>query len=85
MGDELTPFDLPQHRRGERIVECHSSATYAERPIALCWEGVRLVITAILAQWRIPDGRCFAVKVEDGRTFELAYNENEDDWKITLT
>ena len=84
MGDELVNYGSPRRPRGERIVECHSGFTYSERPIALCWEGVRLVVASILAQWLTPTGRCFAVKVEDGRSFELAYYEKEDDWTITL-
>jgi hypothetical protein len=85
VGDELVNYGSPQRPRGERIVECHSGYAYAERPVALCFDGARLVVAAILTQWLIPNGRCFAVKVEDGREFVLTYNENEDDWTITLT
>ena len=41
------------------LVECHSGYTYGERPIALLWQGVRLVIQVIEARWRIPGGTCF--------------------------
>jgi len=84
VGDGLVNYGSPRQPRGERIVECHSGFAYAERPVALCWEGVRLVVASILAQWRTPSGRCFTVKVEDGRSFELTYNEKYDDWTITL-
>jgi hypothetical protein len=64
------------------LVECHSGYTYAERPIALQWEGERLEIEEIEAQWRIPGGRRFRVRVIDGRVFELFYGELYDEWRI---
>lgn len=64
------------------IVECHSGSTYAERPTALHYEGERLPIVAIEARWRIPGGRRFRVRVEDGRIFELFYGELYDEWRI---
>ncbi|HEY46405.1 MAG TPA: hypothetical protein G4O14_06440 [Anaerolineae bacterium] len=64
-------------------VECHSGTTYGERPIALYWEGERLLIVDIEARWRLPDGRKFRVRVEDDRTFELYYVEQVDEWRIS--
>ena len=64
------------------IVECHSEYTYAERPTALRWHGERLAIEAVEDAWRIPGGRKFRVRVEDGRTFELFYGELYDEWRI---
>jgi hypothetical protein len=34
--------------------------------------------------WRIPGGRCFRVRVQDGRLFELFYGELYDEWRIHL-
>lgn len=65
------------------LVECRSGYTYGERPIALFWEGERLLIVEIIARWRLPDGRRFRVRVEDDRTFELYYKEQVDEWQIT--
>ncbi len=65
-------------------VECHSGYEYAERPTALHWEGQRLAIEAILDQWRISGGKCFRVRVADGRVFELFYGELYDEWRINL-
>lgn len=72
MGDELN----------FAAVECHSGFEYAERPIALRWEGHRLQICAIEAEWRIPGGKKFRVRVTDGRVFELFYGELYSDWRI---
>ena len=64
-------------------VECHSGTTYGERPIALYWEGEKLLIIEIEARWRLPDGRRFRVRVEDERIFELYYTEQADEWRIS--
>lgn len=63
-------------------VECLSGSTYAERPLALTWEGERLEIEAILSQWRTETGAWFRVKTRDGRVFELAYEESREAWQI---
>lgn len=67
---------------GDGIVECHSGYAYPERPAALHWEGQRLEVIEILSEWRTPGGKCFRVKIEDGRTFELDYSEPEDEWTV---
>ena len=64
------------------IVTCHSEFAYAERPVALTWEGQQLEIDTIQAAWRIPEGRGFRVLSHDGRTFELTYFESNDIWQI---
>ena len=66
------------------LVECHSGYTYAERPTALRWEGQRLTIEAVEQAWRVPGGRRFRVRTEDGRVFELFYGELYDEWRIHL-
>jgi hypothetical protein len=50
----------------------------------LHWEGERLVIREIEARWRVPDGRCFRVRTEDERVFELTYLERDDVWRLRL-
>jgi hypothetical protein len=65
------------------LVESHSGFTYADRPVALTWEGRRLEITRILAGWRTPDEHLFRVRTTDSRVFDLAYSQAMDEWKIT--
>jgi hypothetical protein len=65
------------------IVECHSGYTYGERPVALRWQGERLIIQAIEARWRTPDGPSFRVRTEDGRSFELSYRTLPEEWQVT--
>jgi hypothetical protein len=63
-------------------VECHSGYQYAERPVALEWEGQRLEITEVETQWRSPSEHCFRVRVQDNRRFEICYGELNDEWRI---
>ena len=64
------------------IVECYSGSEYAERPLALWWEGQRLRVTAVLKRWRSPNETGFRVQTEVGSIFELLYNELKDEWRI---
>ena len=64
------------------LVECHSGYEYAERPTALTWQGRRLEVEAVEAEWRIPGGKKFRVRTADGQVFELLYAELYDEWRI---
>ncbi len=69
-------------------VELHSGAVYAQKPLALIWEGKRLVVTEILSEGRTPNTKWFRVRTEDGELFELTYSEvpdlekNASQWQI---
>ncbi len=64
------------------LVECRSDSEYAERPLALLWEGRRLEIAEVLARWRGPGEKGFRIKTVDGLAFDLAYREIPDEWLI---
>ena len=64
-------------------VICRSETTYAEKPVALLWEGERLDISVILASWHTPQGKIFRVSIADGRTFDLTYLLGDNIWQIT--
>jgi hypothetical protein len=74
-------------------VECRSDSQYAERPLALHWQGERLEIGEILARWRTPQGRWFRVRAgslgaqvtpsSEDMVFDLCYDESSDAWRIT--
>jgi hypothetical protein len=66
-------------------VECHSGHEYAERPIAVHWDGKRCQIEAVIAEWRTPEGKGFLVLAENGYIFRLFYNQDIDNWKIEET
>ncbi len=78
--DEKIPSEKVRGTRGE--VECHSGFAYAERPVAITWQGRRVEIRQVLDRWRSPQGRNFRVETEDGQEFELLYNEAADEWQI---
>ena len=87
MGDELggeEQLDGQEQpaRQGRRLVECHSGYEYAERPVALRWQGQRLEIEQVQAEWRVPGGKRFRVRTCDGQTFEIFYGEPYDEWRI---
>ena len=66
----------------ELMVECYSGHTYAQEPRAFVWHGQRHVIQAVERAWRAPEGLHFLVRTEEGRFFELAYDEAEDVWSV---
>ncbi len=64
------------------LVECHSGFEYAERPVAVWWQGRRLAVAAVEAEWRISGGKKFRVRTDDGQLFELLYVELYDEWRV---
>lgn len=64
------------------IVECRSDSEYAERPLALIWNGCRYEIAEILSRWRGPNEKGFRVKTTNGQAFELIYREIPDEWQV---
>lgn len=67
------------------LVECHSGYTYAERPMAVYWDGSRHEIDEILSRWRTPEGPAFQVRTTDGEVLSLLYQEQLDQWVITTS
>jgi len=63
-------------------VYCRSDSKYAERPVAMMWEGEKLEIKDILASWRTPDGISFRVLAVNEQLFNLHYSESIDNWQI---
>ncbi len=71
---------LPQR---QAQVWCRSESRYAERPVAFVWEGQRMEVRQILAQWREPAGPGFRVLAEDHRVYTLQYDEASQAWSVT--
>lgn len=63
-------------------VECHSGYEYAEHPTALVINGLRVEVETVDDRWRIPGGKCFRVRLTNGRRFELFYGELYDEWRV---
>ncbi len=66
------------------VVECYSGHKFAERPMAVVWEGRRYQIERISKQWRSQEGPGFRVVTADGARFDLTYNEIRDKWSLHL-
>ncbi len=75
------PAEEDASRRTGQVV-CHSGSEFAERPVALYWQGNRLAIDEIIARWREPGGKRFRVRTLEGQVFELFYNEGSGEWQI---
>ena len=61
-------------------VKCYSGHIYAVEPRSFIWEDKELRIRSVEKARQEPGGRIFRVFTEDGRLFELCYNEQTDVW-----
>jgi hypothetical protein len=61
-------------------VRCYSDYIYAEEPRSFVWQGKELRIESIEKAWQEPAKRLFRVLTEDGKPFELCYDEATDRW-----
>ena len=61
-------------------VTCYSGHTYAERPKSFLWQGIEYKVKVIEKVWREPHKRLFKVTTDEGKLFELCYNEADDQW-----
>ncbi len=64
-------------------VKCYSSYTYAERPQSFLWQDTEYKLEKIEKAWQEPGKRLFKVITEDGKSFELCYDETNDQWSAT--
>ncbi len=63
-------------------VECYSGSEYAERPLAVTWQGLHMEIVEILERWRGPETKGFRVRTTAGTVFELTYLEISEQWHV---
>lgn len=61
-------------------VKCYSGYQYAEEPRSFVWQEDELEIESVEEAWQEPGKRLFRVVSQDGRLFELCYNEATDRW-----
>ena len=66
----------------ENRVECRSEYQYEQAPIAVYWEGQRLEVDAILAEWRTPQGKGFRILAGNAGVFEVFYHQGSAHWDI---
>lgn len=78
----VPPVGATDQQQTMDTVECRSDSDYAERPLALLWEGRRMEIAEIVATWRGPGEKGFRIKTVDGAAFDLAYHEIPDEWHV---
>lgn len=61
-------------------VNSYSGYTYAERPASFLWQGREYRVKEIEKVWQEPGKRLFKVTTDGGKSFELCYNETDDQW-----
>ena len=70
------------HNPEPPAVDCLSGYTYADRPIAVYWEGERHRVLEILSRWRTPEELGYGVRTEGDLSFILHYHLSEDIWQV---
>jgi hypothetical protein len=68
----------------ETKVKCYSGYVYAQEPRSFVWQERELETQSVEKAWREPGKRLFRVVTQDGRLFELCYNETIDRWSVEL-
>ena len=61
-------------------VNCYSGHIYAERPKSFLWQDTEYRVKEIEKAWQEPGKKLFKVITDRGKTFELCYNETQDQW-----
>ena len=61
-------------------VTCYSGYIYAQEPQSFIWLDEENRIKSIEKAWQGPGKRLFKVVTEEGKLFELCYNEPDDQW-----
>jgi hypothetical protein len=61
-------------------VKCYSSYIYADEPRSFFWYGRELRVKSVEKAWQEPGRRLFRIVADDGKLFELCYNETDDKW-----
>lgn len=63
-------------------VRAYSGFTYAVEPRAFDYDGTTHRVETITRMWRTPAQLHFYVRDEDGKFFELTYDESSMDWTV---
>jgi len=63
-------------------VNSYSGHTHAERPASFLWQGREHKVKDIEKAWQEPGKRLFKVITDEGKLFELCYNEADDQWSV---
>jgi hypothetical protein len=64
------------------VVFCYSGDSYAQRPIGFVFDGEDMIVSRVLTEVRLPDGKRFTVLTEDGHVFDLYFFAGQDLWRI---
>jgi hypothetical protein len=73
-------FEVHAQQTMDINVKCYSGYVYAQEPRSFVWQERELEIKSVEKAWHEPGKRLFRVVTQDGRLFELCYNEPTDRW-----
>ena len=67
---------------GDQVIEvlCYAGIEYAERPLALLWQGKEIKVIQVLSAGITPDGKTFMVLLENGWQLNLRYQQSTQSW-----
>ena len=65
-------------------VECHAGYRAEETPRALRLGDRRVAVVEVLDRWLAPDHRYFKVRGDDGATYIIRYDLEEDRWELSV-
>jgi hypothetical protein len=61
-------------------VQCYSGSRYGEQPRSFLVADKRYVVKEVEGTWRTPAALHFRVRTDDDAVYELAYDEDADQW-----
>lgn len=68
----------------ETRVTCYAGARYPERPRAFWYQARWLEVVEVERREQRPGSVRFRVRIADGRTFWLSYDERRDVWDVRV-
>ncbi|MCX5891510.1 MAG: hypothetical protein NTW80_00775 [Deltaproteobacteria bacterium] len=81
-GPEPQPADASGPRPDR--VETYSGYRLHERPRHFTFQGERLEVARVLAQWQEPEHLAFSVAAHNSRRYLLKYHQMHDAWEIRI-
>ena len=73
---------MPAQTSSHVDVICHSSSSYAERPLEVRDGEHRYMVEQIVAEGRTPEEKWFKVVTACGQRLTLQYNISADTWSV---
>ncbi|MDP2949465.1 MAG: hypothetical protein Q8P22_07995 [Chloroflexota bacterium] len=70
-------------QEGNVQVDAYAGATYPEEPRAFMWQGQRVELARVEAQWREPGKSMWLVVDTAGGRFRMSYEVERGEWQVS--